>query len=85
MYIFEGDPGAALRFIDAVDRAIALLASNPEMGPGWRYADPTRPTRFLLVPGFRNYILFYRYEERIVRLGRLLHGAQDLADVLEEQ
>jgi plasmid stabilization system protein ParE len=38
----------------------------------------------LLVPGFHNYLIFYRHEGREIRLGRLLHGAQDLRDVLED-
>ena len=54
------------------------------MGPVWRYGNPSRPTRFVLVPGFRDFIIFYRYEGGEVRVGRLLHGAQDLGDVLEE-
>ena len=43
----------------------------------WRYV-------YLLVPGFHNYLIFYRLESREIRLGRLLHGAQDLRDVLED-
>jgi plasmid stabilization system protein ParE len=78
------NPQAALRFIDAVEAAIGLLASSPEMGPVWRYSNPRYLTRYILVPGFHNYILFYRYEGGEIRLGRLLHGAQDLRDIVED-
>lgn len=78
----EANPSAALRFVDAVESAITLLATHPEIGPVWRFGNPRRPTRFLLVPGFHNYLIFYRCEHGEVYLGRLLHGAQDLQDVL---
>ena len=80
----EANPSAALRFVDAVKAAIGLMARFPEMGPVWRYGSRKRPTRYLLVPGFHNYLIFYRHENREIRLGRLLHGAQDLRDVLED-
>ena len=51
LYLSEANPGAALRFVDAVEAAIGLLARFPEMGPVWRYSPPTHPTRYLLVPG----------------------------------
>jgi plasmid stabilization system protein ParE len=78
----EENPSAAQRFVDAVDAAIELLAEHPEIGPVWRHGNPSHPTRYLLVPGFHNWLIFYRYERGEVRLGRLLHGAQDLRDVL---
>jgi plasmid stabilization system protein ParE len=80
--ISESHPSAGLRFIDAVDAVIKLLASHPEMGPVWRYSRPERPTRYVLVPGFHDYIIFYRYDAGEIRLGRLMHGAQDLRYVL---
>ncbi|MBE7499222.1 MAG: type II toxin-antitoxin system RelE/ParE family toxin [Verrucomicrobiales bacterium] len=82
LHLSQANPSAALRFIDAVEAALDLLAQHPAMGPVWRYGNPQRPTRYLLVPGFRNYLIFYRYEGGEVALGRLMHGAQDLHDVL---
>ena len=78
----EASPPAASRFVDAVDAAIDMLATHPEIGPVWRHGNPKHPTRYLLVPGFHDYLIFYRHENDEVRLGRLLHGAQDLKDVL---
>jgi plasmid stabilization system protein ParE len=84
LYLCETNPSAAQRFVDAVDAAVKLLAQHPEIGPVWRYGNPKHPTRYLLVPGFHNWLIFYRHERAEVRLGRLLHGAQDLRDVLED-
>jgi plasmid stabilization system protein ParE len=84
LYLSEANPSAALHFVDAVERAIGLVASFPDLGPVWRYGPRKHSTRFLLVPGFHNYLTFYRHEGGEIRLGRLLHGAQDLRDLLED-
>jgi toxin ParE1/3/4 len=85
LYLADQDFSVATRLIDAVDAAIAMLAKHPEMGPVWRYSKLEKPVRFLLVPGFRNYLIFYRVENDGVRLGRLLHGALDLQNILDER
>jgi len=82
LHLCDANPSAAQRFVEAVDAAVELLAQHPEIGPVWRYGNPNHPTRYLLVPGFHNPLIFYRHESGEVRLGRLLHGAQDLGDVL---
>jgi plasmid stabilization system protein ParE len=84
LHLCDANPSAARRFVEAVDAAVELLAQHPEMGPIWRYGNPIHPTRYLLVPGFHNYLIFYRHESGEVRLGRLLHGAQDLGVMLED-
>jgi plasmid stabilization system protein ParE len=82
VYLCEANPSAAWRFVEAVDAAIDLLAEHPDIGPVWRYGNPKHPTRYVLVPGFHNWLIFYRHEEGEVRLGRLIHGAHDSRDVL---
>ena len=57
LLICETNPSAALRFVDAVDAAIKLLARHPEIGPVWRYGNPKHPTHFVLVPGFHKYLI----------------------------
>ena len=52
LYLSEANPSAALHFVDAVERAIGLVASFPDLGPVWRYGPRKHSTRFLLVPGF---------------------------------
>jgi plasmid stabilization system protein ParE len=84
LLLSQANPRAALRFVDAVESVVDLLARFPEIGPVWRYGQPGHPTRDVLVSGFHNYLIFYRHEGGAVRLGRLMHGAQDLRDVLED-
>jgi plasmid stabilization system protein ParE len=87
LYLANENPSAGLNFldaVDAVDAAIELLGAHPEMAPVWRYGAPDNPTRYLLLPGFHSYLIFYRHARGEVVLGRLLHGAQDLREILGE-
>ena len=45
-------------------------------------ATYTQPALKEGLPRFHKYLIFYRHEMGVVRMGRLLHGAQDLHDVL---
>jgi plasmid stabilization system protein ParE len=57
LYLAIKNPAASLNFLDAVDAAVELLGAHPEMGPVWRYSAPDNPTRYLLLPGFHNYMV----------------------------
>ena len=70
LHLCKANPSAAGRFVDAVGAAIALLAEHPDIGPIWRYGDPLHPTRYVLVPGFHDWLVFYRQERGEVHLGR---------------
>lgn len=51
---------------------------NPAIGRRIRDAkDRHAEIRWLVVPKFRNYLLFYRPFENIVMVVRVLHAAQD--------
>lgn len=84
LFLADENPSAASSFINAVDSAIDLLRQFPELGPIWRHGNPQRPVRFFVIPQFRNYLIFYRVESEELRLGRLLHGARDLRDLLND-
>ncbi len=84
IYLSQRNVSAALRFVDAVEHAIAMLSVHPEIGPLWRSGEPAKPTRYMLVPGFHNYLIFYRFEQNEVRLGRLLHAARDIQEPIDE-
>ncbi len=73
----EVNPDAAERFCDAVERALTLLATHPQLGSkaGFRHAPSVR--KWVIQP-FPNYLLFYEDRADGVLLIRLLHGARDL-------
>ncbi|HEX9867839.1 MAG TPA: type II toxin-antitoxin system RelE/ParE family toxin [Candidatus Tectomicrobia bacterium] len=85
-YLARDRPSAALRFIDAVERAFERLAAMPEIGPVHQFRNPRlRGIRMWPVPDFRNYLIFYRIAADEIQILRVLHAARDLESALEEE
>jgi toxin ParE1/3/4 len=84
-YIRQHNPEAALRFLDAAEDTIRLLAASP--GLGARY-DPEHPRlaeiRCFPISHFKNDLLFYQPFDDRIEILRVLHGAQDIGRVLAE-
>ena len=76
------NPDAAYAFHAELDDALERLGSYPEMGVVREaLADP--PVRFLVMTGF-PYTLVYDADERPPLVLRVLHGARDLPEILQE-
>jgi plasmid stabilization system protein ParE len=75
----------ALRFLDAVGRALAEIREHPERWPEYGFEAPELAgVRRCFVSGFPNYIVFYRVDaEGDIEVIRVLHGARSLQDSLE--
>ena len=76
-YIAEDNIAAADRLLDEIDAACQRLAENPMAGH----------SRDELVPGLRSYavrkyLVFYLPTPEGVAVARVLHGAQDLKQLL---
>ena len=81
LHLAEVNAPAADRFCDAVEAALDILASNPEIGP--RTGFPKAPdTRFWPLRQYPHYLVFYRIEGNSVVALRLLHGARDLPPLI---
>jgi toxin ParE1/3/4 len=78
-YIEADSPRAAARVDDAIEAQIELLAATPEIGRVGRVAG----TRELVIQR-TPYIVAYRIEAAVVRVLRVLHGAQMWPDELED-
>ena len=77
-HIAEDNPDAAERVRAAILDAADLLAANPGIGRGIRNAKARHADiRWLVVPKFRNYLIFYRPFEDTIMVVRVLHAAQD--------
>ena len=75
----SGRPAAAQRFVTAVQDAYKQLAEFPGMGALRDYGNPANVgMRMWPVPGFRNYLIFYRVVGSQLRILHVLHGARDL-------
>ena len=82
----EATEEVALRFIDAVDAALRSLADTPEIGRLREFRSARLAgLRSWPVPGFPKHLIFYRADEDLVEVVRVLHGARDLALVLEDE
>ncbi|MBI3879881.1 MAG: type II toxin-antitoxin system RelE/ParE family toxin [Verrucomicrobia bacterium] len=73
-------PQAGLRFLDAVESAVAELARQPFLGRlRLEHGEGRRSWR---VPGFGKWLIFYRVRDNSLQLQRVVYGARDLPRVL---
>jgi plasmid stabilization system protein ParE len=79
-HIAEGNPDAAQWVRRTILDLADFLAQNPGLGRRIAKASSRHvPTRWFVVPKFRNYLVFYQpFKESIIVI-RILHGAQDWA------
>ena len=70
-FIARDNPAAAARVVDAIAKAVELLAQNPALGRPGRVEG----TRDLVVPG-TPYLVPYRVRGHAVEILRVFHGAR---------
>jgi toxin ParE1/3/4 len=81
-FLARHSPAAARRFLDAVESALSSIAANP--AAGHRYLHARRPDedwRYIHVPGFRKYLVFYRLAAVQTEVVRIVHGSRDLDSI----
>jgi toxin ParE1/3/4 len=79
-------PEVALRFRTAIMQAVDTIGTMPGVGSPQEIRNPYLSTlRMWVVPGFRNYLLFYVTPEGNTEIVRLLHAAQDRLSILEDE
>lgn len=74
------DASVGLRFCDAVEGLAGQLGRHPLLGRERPEFGVGR--RSWGIPGFRNWIVFYRVQGETVQLQRVMHGARDLPQAL---
>jgi toxin ParE1/3/4 len=83
-HIADDNPAAAEAVYEAYEYSLELLKSTPDMG---RVYDSDNPRlagiRFLAIPRYNNYLIFYQRTEAIVDVLHVWHGARDVASLLE--
>ena len=77
--IAEHDLEAAIRFVDAVEASIALLAEMPEAGPRYETENTSLAGRVRkwVIPRYRRYMLFYIFEDGVVHIIDVVDGRSD--------
>jgi toxin ParE1/3/4 len=85
-YIGADSPASAERFLLAADRTFRQLEEMPGMGHIYESNNPKlNGIRVWAVKGFRNHLIFYRAINDGIDVLTVLHGAQDLDNVLPRE
>jgi len=84
--IGQTSPRAALRFLDAFDQTVAALATMPGLGSPYVSDHPRlRDLRVRPVKRFKNFLIFYKPIADGIEVLRVLHGARDIPEILEDR
>jgi len=77
-YIAAGNADAATRVRHTILDIADFLALNPALGRRILKATPRHAAvRWLVVPKYRNYLIFYQPFENTIVVVRVLHAARD--------
>jgi toxin ParE1/3/4 len=75
----------AMRFYDAVNATYKMILEAPGRWPLYELAHPRLGNlRKRSVLGFSNHLVFYRIDDDMVEIIRVLQGARDLPALFEE-
>jgi plasmid stabilization system protein ParE len=82
-YEQRADRALARRWESETTAALIRIEKNPRSGAkcGFR-ADELQGVRRMSVAGFPRHLIFYRFEEKTIRIIRVVHGARDLESLL---
>jgi len=81
--IFEQNPDAAIRFLEAIDLTIEGLVLQPLKGRMRKFRGrDLKNIRSWRVDDFENYLIFYRFAGIRLEILRIKHGAMDFPQVL---
>jgi toxin ParE1/3/4 len=84
VYIAEDNLDAGISFLVAVEETLGQLSKMPLMGRTVDFDNRVLSgIRMWPVKGFDSYLLFYRVDSTAVELIRLIHGARDIAALLD--
>ena len=72
------------RFLNAVDKTLALIARSPGIGTPHQSSHPKLAgLRSFAVSKFKRYLLFYQVFHDRIELVRVLHGSRDIRRILD--
>lgn len=87
LYIAAAQPAAARRLILSFKELCGQLGATPHIGPVRDFGLPEpEGVRMMPVPGFANYLVFYRVSDDAsrVEIWRLTDGRRDLPNLLAD-
>lgn len=82
--IAEDKPGAAIDYIDAIDKAILNLIDNPLLGMHCKRKNVCKDCRVLVA---QSHLVFYKYEKEksIICILRVLWSDQDYDRIMNKE
>ena len=85
-YFLQHSVPTAQRFLDCVDQTYKILSRMPTLGSLRFFRSPEmQDVRTWAVKNFRNYILFYRIDEKRVIILRVLHAAMNYEEMFNRE
>jgi toxin ParE1/3/4 len=85
LYLAKINPEIADQFIEASETAFEKLAQMPRKGRRQEFKSPDlADTRRWFIPGFDQYLIFYRPIKGGIEILRVLHGMQNIDAVMNE-
>ena len=84
-YIAQTDRDRVFRFFDAERQTFTVLSKMPGMGRAYESDDEgITNLRKWAVKGFKQYLIFYRYDDETLEILRVIHAARDLDPLLKD-
>lgn len=85
LHIGKDRPAAAEEVLDRIESTIELLSTLPGLGNRWKSPDPRLSgLPVAVVTPYRNYLVFFRRSDRGVEVYRVVHGARDLEQIVDQ-
>ena len=85
LYLAKINPDIAEKFIAASELAFENLAQMPKKGNLQEFTSPDLTgIRRWFIPDFDKYLIFYRPIKAGIEILRVLHGAQNVAAILND-
>jgi toxin ParE1/3/4 len=83
-YLAQNNQDQAFRFFDAVRQTFAALARMPGMGQIYESEeDDILNIRKWSVKNFKKYLIFYRYDDEIIEILRVIQANSNFAPLLK--
>ncbi len=83
-YIAINNMSASDKFLSAAEETFRYLSQFPLVGKKCNFSHPDLiNVRQIAIQGYRNYLIFYIFNNREVEIIRVFHGSRDIKLVLE--
>ena len=83
-YLAQTNRDRAVQFFDAARQTFATLGRIPGMGQQYDSEEDIVNIRKWVVKGLKKYLIFYRYDDEVLKILRIIHATRDLEPLLRD-